>query len=100
MIARMHSAPCRRTLILLGSLAFVLVSGCAGMGRRHEARKIPEHGFIDPEQPRELEKVTMPRYIVEPPDELEVSIKPTPPDWIQTNIVVQQDGIIDLGFVG
>jgi polysaccharide export outer membrane protein len=70
------------------------------MGRRHEARKIPEHGFIDPEQPRELEKVTMPRYIVEPPDELEVSIKPAPPHWIQTNVVVQQDGFIDLGFIG
>ncbi|MGZ3337493.1 MAG: polysaccharide biosynthesis/export family protein, partial [Isosphaeraceae bacterium] len=55
---------------------------------------------IDPEQARELDKVTMPRYVVEPPDELEVNIKPAPPDWNLSAVVVQQDGMIDLGFAG
>jgi polysaccharide export outer membrane protein len=42
----------------------------------------------------------MPRYVVEPPDELEISIKPTPADSNLTNVTVQQDGVIDLGFLG
>jgi polysaccharide export outer membrane protein len=70
------------------------------MGRKHEARRVPEHGIIDPEQPRELDKVTMPRYVVEPPDELEIAIKPTPPDWNISTFTVQQDGIVDLGLLG
>jgi polysaccharide export outer membrane protein len=79
------------------------------MCRRHEARKIPERGIIDPEQARELEKTTMPRYIVEPPDELDIAIRPAPPEWNLSNvtvqrdgatITVQQDGVIDLGFLG
>jgi polysaccharide export outer membrane protein len=77
-----------------------MVSGCAGTGRKHEARRIPERGFIDPGQARELDKVTMPRYVVEPPDELEVSIRPQPPDWTPGPLTVQQDGVINLGFAG
>ena len=42
----------------------------------------------------------MPRYVVEPPDELEVAIKPTPADWNLGTLTVQQDGYIDLGFLG
>jgi polysaccharide export outer membrane protein len=61
---------------------------------------VPERGYIDPEQARELDKVTMPRYIVEPPDELEIAIKPAPTDWNQSTVTVQQDGMIDLGFAG
>ncbi len=100
MIARMLSAPCRRTLLLLVSLAITMASGCAGMSRKHEANKIPERGFMDPDQPRELDKMTMPRYVVEPPDELDIAIKPTPPDWTLNTVTVQQDGVIDLGFLG
>jgi polysaccharide export outer membrane protein len=100
MIARMHSAPCRRVLVVLAALSLTLAPGCAGMGRKHEARRIPDRGIIDPGQARELDKVTMPRYVVEPPDELEVSIKPQPPDWNLSNVTVQQDGVIDLGFLG
>jgi polysaccharide biosynthesis/export protein len=100
MIARMLTAPCPGWRIVLACVFFGLVSGCAGTGRRHEARHIPDRGVIDPEQARELEKTTMPRYVVEPPDELEVMIKPTPPDWNLNNVTVQQDGLIDLGFIG
>jgi polysaccharide biosynthesis/export protein len=100
MIARMLSGPCRRSLFLLGAWALAGFTGCAGPGRKHEARRIPEHGIIDPEQSRELMKTSMPRYVVEPPDELDVSIRPAPPDWNLTTVPVQQDGIIDLGFIG
>jgi polysaccharide export outer membrane protein len=74
--------------------------GCAGPGRKHEARRIPDRGFIDPEQARELDKVTMPQYVVEPPDELEIVIKPQPEDWTLSTVTVQQDGLIDLGLLG
>ena len=100
MIAGMLSAPCRRTLVVVAAVCLTLVSGCAGTGRKHEARRVPDRGYIDPEQARELDKVTMPRYVVEPPDELEVNIKPTPPEWNLSTVVVQQDGMIDLGFAG
>jgi len=100
MIAGMLSAPCRHTLVVVAAICLNLVPGCAGTGRKHEARRVPDRGYIDPEQARELDKVTMPRYVVEPPDELEVSIKPAPPDWNLSTVTVQQDGMIDLGFAG
>jgi polysaccharide export outer membrane protein len=104
MIARMLSAPCRGTSIVFAVLALTLAPGCAGTARRHEARRIPERGLIDPAQARELDKVTMPRYVVEPPDELEVLVKPQPSDWPiatpPTPLTVQQDGVINLGFAG
>ena len=67
---------------------------------KHEADASPTAGIIDPEQARELDKVTMPRYVVEPPDELDITIKPPPPDWNLNTVIVQQDGVIDLGFLG
>ena len=102
MIARMLAGPCQRTVIALAAVLLTLafVPGCSGPGRRHEARRVPDRGYIDPDQARELDKVTMPRYVVEPPDELEISIRPAPADWNQTTVVVQQDGMIDLGFAG
>jgi len=96
----MLSATCRRCHVLVAILCLSLLHGCAGTGRKHEARRVPERGWIDPEQARELDKTTMPRYVVEPPDELEVAIKPTLPDWNLGTVTVQQDGYIDLGFLG
>ena len=100
MIARMLPAPCRRILIVFAAVLLTLAPGCAGTGRKHEARRVPDRGIIDPEQARELDKVTMPRYIVEPPDELEIAIRPAPADWNLNTVTVQQDGMIDLGFAG
>ena len=100
MIARMLPAPCRRPLIVFAAMLLTLAPGCAGPGRKHEARRVPDRGIIDPEQARELDKVTMPRYVVEPPDELEIAIRPAPADWNQNTVTVQQDGVIDLGFAG
>jgi polysaccharide export outer membrane protein len=96
----MHLAPCRPAAIVLGAVLVILAQGCSGPSRRHEARRVPDRGIIDPDQARELDKVTMPRYIVEPPDELEITVKPTPPDWTQNTVTVQQDGVIDLGLAG
>ena len=104
MTAGMLMAPCRRTLLALAAISLMFGPGCAGLGRKHEARKVPERGEIDPEQARELDKVTMPRYVVEPPDELEILVSPQPPEWnqnlSQNTVTVRQDGVVDLGFYG
>jgi polysaccharide export outer membrane protein len=42
----------------------------------------------------------MPPYVVEPPDELEISVRPPTPDLQMTTLVVQADGNLDLGFAG
>ena len=34
----------------------------------------------------------MPRYVVEPPDELDIAIRPAPADWNLSTVMVQQDG--------
>ncbi|WP_148598631.1 polysaccharide biosynthesis/export family protein [Aquisphaera giovannonii] len=96
-----HARPRRpSTALAVAALVLCLAPGCAQHSRRKEVDRIPDRGVIDPAQPRELDKTTMPRYVIEPPDELDVTIRPAPPDWIQNSIVVQQDGMIDLGFAG
>src|SRR3954452_12654693 len=100
MIARMLPDPRRLLLLLAVMLGVGWIQGCAARSRKREARKIPDRGYIDPEQARELDKVTMPHYVVEPPDELEIAIRPLPEDWNTATVVVQQDGIIDLGLLG
>jgi polysaccharide export outer membrane protein len=82
-------------LIALGAAA----PGC-GTFDQHTERKIPQYGCIDPNQPRELLMVSHPAHIVEPPDQLEVSVRPTALDFPQTTVIVQPDGVIDLGFLG
>jgi polysaccharide export outer membrane protein len=77
-----------------------LLAGCRGIADRHSEKHIPQYGCIDPNQPRELQMVSMPAYVVEPPDELEVSVRPAVPDLTLTTVTVQSDGNIDLGFVG
>jgi polysaccharide export outer membrane protein len=88
--------PC---LAVLLPLLAVTGPGCHGIGRRHHERKIPQYGCIDPEQPRELDMVSMPPYVVEPPDELDIAVRPEVADLIST-VTVQADGNIDLGFNG
>jgi polysaccharide export outer membrane protein len=70
------------------------------MRKRHEAKRVPQHGVIDPNQARELQKVSLPSYVIEPPDELDITIKPSPPDSSMSSVVVRPDGFIDLGFAG
>lgn len=44
--------------------------------------------------------VSMPAHVVEPPDEIEISVRPDVPDLSASTYSVQADGNIDLGFVG
>ncbi len=74
-------------------------AGCQ-LGANHSAKHVPQFGIIDPHQPKELEMVSMPPYVVEPPDELEVAVKPAVPDLTITTLTVQADGNLDLGYAG
>ena len=100
MTAGMLMAPWRRLCTILVAGLFPLLAGCQNLGKEHEARKIPQFGVIDPDQTRELQMVSHPPYIVEPPDELEVSVRPASPDLTVSTVVVQADGNLDLGFAG
>ncbi len=44
--------------------------------------------------------VSMPPYVVEPPDELELTVKPAVTDLPTANLTVQADGNLDLGLLG
>jgi polysaccharide biosynthesis/export protein len=98
MKASRHTAPRWALAIALLGLAPAL-SGC-GIMSAHRERKIPHLGLYDEEQPRELQMVSLPPYVVEPPDELEVSVRPPALEITQTTVTVQADGTIDLGFYG
>lgn len=105
MTARKPTAPRRSggPLVLAGTAVALLLSGpgCAsGRRLRKEADRVPIRGLVDPDQPRELDKTAMPRYVVEPPDELDVTVKPSPADWSPGSFVVRQDGVLDLGLYG
>jgi polysaccharide export outer membrane protein len=99
MIARMHLSP-RRRAVLLASLVLLLAPGCHGLGKKHEANRVPQFGTIDANQPGELRKVSQSAYIIEPPDELEITTQPQYPDLGQATFVVHGDGNVDLGFAG
>src|SRR5579863_8772623 len=86
-------------LVLLAGL-IPAVCGCQGGGNAHATRKIPQLGGIDPNQSRELQMVSMPPYVIEPPDELEVAVRPASPDLTLSTLTVQADGNIDLSFAG
>ncbi len=83
------------------ALAFLSpLVGCQSLGDRVAQKHQPAPGIVDPDQPRELMMVSMPRYVVEPPDELEVFVRPTALDFQLTTLTVQADGMLDLGFFG
>jgi polysaccharide biosynthesis/export protein len=99
MTARTLAFPFPWALLLIGAV-FGGASGCSGLARSHEARKIPQFGTIDASQPGELRKVAQSPYTIEPPDELEVTTSPPVADWSQSPFVVQADGFVDLGLAG
>jgi polysaccharide export outer membrane protein len=76
------------------------LSGCAALSTEHARNHIPQPGVVDCHQPRELQMVSMPSYVVEPPDELEVSVRPSHVDLSLTTVKVQADGNLNLGFAG
>jgi polysaccharide export outer membrane protein len=91
----MPSPPARWLALLV-----LLAPGCTGLHKKHQDRKIPQYGVIDPNLPRELKKVSMPKHVVEPPDELLISVRPTTFGIDRTSYFVQADGTIDLDFYG
>ena len=96
MIAWMLPARVRRHLGVWAMLTLVsALTGCGMLGKHK-----PQPGIVDPHQPRELEMVSMPPYVIEPPDELEVSVRPAAMELPLTTATVQADGVVDLGFAG
>ena len=89
----------RRGLWVLLGLCAAWSTGC-GAVNNHRQKRIPQLGVIDPNQPRELQMVSMPPYVVEPPDELEVSVRPSALEFSTLTAVVRSDGMLDLGFYG
>ncbi|WP_152050286.1 polysaccharide biosynthesis/export family protein [Tautonia marina] len=85
--------------VVTGLVVLGIVSGCS-LQQRKEARRIPQYGVVDLGQPRELNQVILPPYVIEPPDELEVIVRPSSIDLTQRVVTVQPDGVIDLGFGG
>ncbi|MBX6311390.1 MAG: polysaccharide biosynthesis/export family protein [Isosphaeraceae bacterium] len=81
-------------LALAGAL-----TGCSVMGS-HREKKIPQYGVVDPTLPHELKMVSQPPYVIEPPDELEISVLPTTLEVPLTTLTVQPDGTLDFGFLG
>lgn len=101
MTARTISALSRyRWAVAVGVLPLLAASGCNSTGASRASRHTPQPGIVDCNQPRELRMVSMPPYFVEPPDEVEVSVRPPTPDLSTTTLTVQADGNLDLGFVG
>lgn len=98
MISRMISAPSLRLPALLSVLTAVS-GGCSALDR-HAEKKVPQYGVVNACIPRELQMTTMPAYVVEPPDELDVVVRPASLDVPQSTATVQADGTIDLGFAG
>ncbi len=72
-------------------------AGCGLMGGHQDQ---PPHAVVDPHQPKELEMVSMPPYVIEPPDELEISVRPSSVEIPLTSVTLQADGVVDLGFAG
>ena len=99
MIARMLLSACRPSSVVAG-LMLVVLTGCHGLGKKHEANSIPQYGTIDPHQPGELREVSQQPYVIEPPDELEITVFPAFPDWTPATFTVQADGNVDLGIAG
>jgi polysaccharide export outer membrane protein len=85
---------------MAAGLVLISVAGCHGFAKQHEAKSVPQYGTIDPAQPAELRKVSQTPYVIEPPDELEITVQPALPAWNTGSFVVQPDGFVDLGFAG
>ena len=96
MITWMASAGGRKRVVAASMLALLASSTGCGLVGKHK----PQPGIVDPHQPRELEMVSMPPYVIEPPDELEITVRPAAMDLPLSTVTVQADGVVDLGFAG
>ena len=91
--------PLPRLARIAASATLLLATGCGLLGS-HKEGKIPEYGVVDPTLPRELKMVSQPNHVIEPPDELEISVRPAAVEFSTTTAVVQADGNVDLAFLG
>jgi polysaccharide export outer membrane protein len=86
--------PHDRRIGWLMALAVFMACGC-------QTVKTPEEKIAQSNIPRELNKVTMPEYVVEPPDLLLVEVlEALPGRPISGERLVRPDGKITLGFYG
>jgi polysaccharide export outer membrane protein len=84
----------RRTIGCLFSMAVLLASGC-------QTVKTPEEDIAKRNLPREFTKVSMPDYVIEPPDIILVEVlEALPGRPITGERLVKPDGKISLGFYG
>ncbi len=84
----------RRWTAGLLSMAVLMVCGC-------QTVKTPEEKIAKSNIPREFNKVSMPDYVVEPPDIIVVEVlEALPGRPISGERLVQPDGKISLGFYG
>jgi polysaccharide export outer membrane protein len=84
---------------VLAALVAAPLAGCRMM-QRHQERKIPQYGEVDASLPRELQMVSHPRHVLEPPDALEIATRPALPDLAMRSVQVAADGTVDLGLFG
>jgi polysaccharide export outer membrane protein len=94
-----NRSPLARILAAGLSLCAPGLVGC-GLTGGQGSHKAVQRGEFDFHQPRELQMVSLPPYVVEPPDELEIIARPAALDLPSTTATVRQDGVIDLGFHG
>ena len=87
-------ARCLWTCLIPLTMA-VTLTGCGLVGKHQ-----PQVGVVDPNQPKELQMVSLPDYVIEPPDELEISVRPSSMEVPLTTASVQMDGKVDLGYAG
>ena len=89
-----------RSICLTVMILLIGTSAGCGLLERHQNRKVPAYGGYDPASPRELNKVSLPAYVIEPPDELEIAARPESLEFSMRTVVVRADGMVDLGFYG
>ena len=97
MIARMISARGRRTLVPRSVVGALVAPGC-GIGWQAQASESRPRDDRPCTSPASSRWSRCPRYVVEPPDELEIRSGRRPPMEPDQHVTVQPDGVIDLGF--
>jgi polysaccharide export outer membrane protein len=84
----------RSILVLSASICALWLCGC-------QTVRTPEESIADSNIPRELNKTTLPPYVIEPPDILLVEVlEALPGRPIFGERLVRPDGTISLGFYG
>lgn len=90
-----------RTLAALAcAFACLAPAGCASAHKRKIDRKVPHLGVVDASLPRELKMVSQPPHVIEPPDVLEITVRPTALNFETVELAVQPEGIVDFGLLG